>query len=116
MTQPLKDYVIPEKLVSRLADKPRIRPIIEKFIEQLSERCAAIDGVVAKQDFAELEKFAYWLKASAGSVGFAAFTEPAKDLEASSRDRNLDYIIFTVGVIKDLSSRIRMPESEQVKS
>ena len=105
--KPVKEYVMPDQLTSRLFEsKPRLRPIIGKFITQLSANCEVVEKAVAKKDFEEIEKFGYWLKASGGSVGFHAFTEPARDLETYAKERQLADIQHTVGVIKQLNSRI----------
>jgi HPt (histidine-containing phosphotransfer) domain-containing protein len=105
--KPVKEYLIPEKLESRFSKtKPKLRPVIGKFINQLSARCDVVEIAVANQDFREIENFGYWLKASGGSVGFSAFTEPARDLEVYAKEKQLDYIHHTVGVIRQLNNRI----------
>ncbi len=107
MVKPAKEYVIPEKLTSRIYEsKPRLRPIVGKFITQLSANCENVEHAVANEDFEEIEKFGYWLRASGGSVGFPAFTEPARDLENYAREKQLSDIRHTVSVIKQLNSRI----------
>jgi signal transduction histidine kinase/HPt (histidine-containing phosphotransfer) domain-containing protein/FixJ family two-component response regulator len=95
------------KLTSRIYEsKPRLRPIVGKFITQLSANCESVEQAVANEDFEEIEKFGYWLRASGGSVGFPAFTEPARDLENYAREKRLPDIRHTVSVIKQLNSRI----------
>ncbi|MDH3859029.1 MAG: Hpt domain-containing protein, partial [Gammaproteobacteria bacterium] len=107
MINPAKEYVIPDKLTSRIYEsKPRLRPIVGKFITQLSANCESVEQAVANEDFEEIEKFGYWLRASGGSVGFPAFTEPARDLENYAREKQLPDIRHTVSVIKQLNSRI----------
>ena len=112
MVKPAKEYVIPEKLTSHYFEsKPRLRPVIGKFINQLSANCEIVEAAVEKQDFDEIEKFGYWLKASGGSVGFSAFTEPARDLENYAKGKQLADIQHTIGVIKQLNSRIVTTEN-----
>lgn len=107
MVRSTKEYEIPEKLTSRYFEsKPRLRPVIGKFISQLSTNCENVETAVANEDFDEIAKFGYWLKASGGSVGFPAFTEPARDLESYARDRQLADVQHTLSVIKQLNSRI----------
>jgi HPt (histidine-containing phosphotransfer) domain-containing protein len=107
MPKPKKEYVVPEKLTSRIYEsKPRLRPIVGKFINQLSANCENIEQAVANKDFEKIERFGYWLKASGGSAGFNAFTEPARDLENYAREKKLSGIRYTVDVIKQLNSRI----------
>lgn len=60
--------------------KPAYREIIEEFIPRLHAQLAALEQAFEKQDFAELGQLAHWLKGAAGTVGFPAFTQPAKQL------------------------------------
>jgi CheY-like chemotaxis protein len=107
IVKPGKEYLIPEKLISPyLETKPRLRPAIGIFINQLATRCDDVDSAVAAEDFQEIEKFGYWLKAYGGSVGFDVFTEPARDLETYAKEKQLDSVQHTVSVIKQLNSRI----------
>ena len=111
--QLLKEYLIPQKVTSRLLDNsPRLRPVIEKFIKQLSERIDLVEDAVLKQNFEEIEKFASWLKGSAGSVGFDAFTEPAKDLLVHAKDKQLDKIKHVLHLINRLNERIIIADVE----
>ena len=113
LVKPVKDYDIPEKLTSSLLQSmPKLKPVIGKFINQLSDKCNVVDMAVAANDFQEIESFGYWLKASGGSVGFNAFTEPARDLENYAKEKEIDCIKHTVGVIKQLNSRIATADYE----
>jgi len=109
----LKGYSIPEKLISRLPDtNPRFRPVIEKFMSQLSAWLNEIDTAIENQDFERMSKFAYWLKGAAGSVGFDAFTEPAKDLQMHAEKSQLDFVKHVVSVVKQLNERIKLTQLE----
>lgn len=102
-----KDYALPDKVSCRLpTTSPRLRPIIDRFLAQLEDWLGRIDAEFERQDYEHIHKFAQWLKASGGSVGFDAFTEPARDLASHCRDEELDGIAHTISVIKSLSSRI----------
>ena len=111
MTKPAKDYDIPEQLTSIYVEhNPRLKPIIGKFVTQLSENTEIVEAAVAQEDFDKIEKFGYWLKASGGSLGFAAFVEPARDLQNYAREKQLSDIRSTMGVIKQLNSRLKTEE------
>lgn len=113
LIQSKKEYSIPEKLTSRFMDtKPRLRPVIGKFVSQLSVRCDGVEVAVLNSDYEEIERFGYWLKASGGSVGFSAFTEPARDLENHAKEKQMESIKHTVSVIRQLSSRITPTKNE----
>lgn len=102
-----KEYEIPETVISRFMEsKPKLRPVIGKFVTQLSAKCDVVDEAVAANDYEEIERFGSWLKASGGSVGFNAFTEPARDLVNHAKEKEIDSIKHAVGVIKQLNSRI----------
>ena len=107
MTKKSKDYEIPEQLTSCFVDaNPRLRPIIGKFVNQLSEKAEVAETAVADEDFDQVEKFGYWLKASGGSLGFTAFVEPARDLQNYAREKQLNDVQNTMSVIKQLNSRL----------
>ncbi len=102
-----KRYEIPEQLVSIFSEsKPRMRPAIGIFIDQLATKCDQVDSALENQDFKKIQAFGYWLKAYGGTVGFPAFTEPARDLETFARNRQLEPLQHTVEVIKQLNERI----------
>ena len=49
---------------------------------------------------------AHWLKGAGGTVGFAAFTEPAKRLESLAKDQQCDQIEATLAEVTELAARI----------
>ncbi len=107
-----KTYVIPEQLKSRLPDThPKFRPIIEKFITQLGDHSKQLKQSIEAEDFEEIEKIAYWIKAAAGSVGFDAFTEPAEDLEVAAKQRDLSVIKAATDAICKMQHRISLTET-----
>ena len=109
----IKDYVIPEKVICRLFDtNPRLMPIVAKFVRQLEDSLHDIDAAAEQSKFDEIRKFAYWLKASGGTMGYGEFTEPAADLEAGSKAKQMDVIKHTIGIIKEIQHRIEPLQSE----
>jgi PAS domain S-box-containing protein len=109
----IKDYVIPEKVICRLVDaNPRLMPIVEKFTRQLENSLNEIDTAVEQNNFDEIRKFAYWLKASGGTMGYGEFTEPAAHLEASAKAKQIDVIKHTIGIIKEIRNRMESLISE----
>ena len=64
------------------------------------------------RDFEELANLAHWLKGSAGTVGFNAFTEPAQALEAFSEDRDEDGIDLVILELRRLAAAIVVPGSK----
>ncbi len=112
MTNSKAGKPVPEKLTSCYAQSnPRLKPIIGKFVTQLSRNTEDVEAAVAQHDFKQIERFGYWLKASGGSLGFIEYVEPARDLEAYAREKQLNDIRDTVDVIKQLNSRL-VPDDE----
>ncbi len=109
----MKNYQIPEKVTCKLLDvKPRLRPVAKKFTRQLEDMLSNIDAAVAENSFDEIRKFAYWLKAAGGSVGYGEFTDPATDLEAGAKAKDMEVIKHTIGVIKEIQLRMESLETE----
>jgi signal transduction histidine kinase/CheY-like chemotaxis protein/HPt (histidine-containing phosphotransfer) domain-containing protein len=75
-------------VVSRLADHPKLRPVIRRFIEKLDQETEKLNHSLIEQDYAEVAELAHWLKGSAGTVGFDVFTEPARMLEQAAKNKD----------------------------
>ncbi len=68
-------------MVSRLAQHPKLRQVVRKFIDQFPAKLQAMEKAFAQDDLNELALLAHWLKGAGGSVGFDEFFEPARELE-----------------------------------
>ena len=67
-------------LVSSLPiSNPEFQKIIIRFYFQLRDKLKSM--VRARGDLTKMAAFAHWLKGAGGTVGFAEFTEPARQLE-----------------------------------
>jgi CheY-like chemotaxis protein/HPt (histidine-containing phosphotransfer) domain-containing protein len=109
----IKEYAIPEKVICRLVDtNSRLISIIDKFTRQLENSLHDIDTVVAQNDFDEIRKFAHWLKSSGGTMGYGEFTEPAADLEAGAKAKQIDTIKHTIGIIREIQHRMEPLKNE----
>ena len=103
----LKDYVIPEKVICRLFDSnSRLMPIVEKFTRQLEDSLHDIETAAGQNNFAEIRKFAQWLKATGGTMGYGEFTEPAAALEAGAKAEQMDVMKHTISIIKEIQCRM----------
>lgn len=97
-------------VVSSLADgNPRFHAIIQRFVVRLEEQLGEIERAWGSRDFDQLANLAHWLKGSAGTVGFDAFTEPAQTLEALSNDRNESGIDAAIRELRRLAQAIVVP-------
>jgi len=109
----MKDYTLPEKVTcSIIGISPRLMPLIEKFNRQLENSLNEIDTVVGQNNIDEIRNFAQWLKAYSGTMGYSEFTEPAANLEASAKAKEIDVIKHTIGIIKEIRNRMEPLESE----
>jgi len=97
---------------SKLASNPRYRPTVEKFVRRLEAKLETIDACVASRDSEELAGLAHWLKGSAGTVGFDAFSAPAKNLEALAKESKWSEIEGCLEELRDLFGRIELPGVE----
>jgi CheY-like chemotaxis protein len=102
-----------DPVVSSLpADNAGYRRIIEKFILRLEQQLLAMRSAWQDQDLEELSRLAHWLKGSGGSVGFHAFTEPARELEEMAKTGQVDRVAEVLATLENLHSRIGVGEAE----
>jgi PAS domain S-box-containing protein len=100
-------------VVSRLANHPKLRNVVRRFIEQYPSKQAAMDQALAQGDMGELMALAHWLKGAGGSVGFDAFFEPAFALEKAARDSNADLAMRAMARIHHIAGRMTLDVSEE---
>ena len=62
----------------------------------------------AAGDYEKLASLAHWLKGSAGTVGFGAFTLPAKALEEAAKLKNADDTVRLIAELDGLVARIEV--------
>jgi CheY-like chemotaxis protein len=98
-------------LVSRLADKPRLLPAIQKFTARLGEQLDAMEQAWQTRNFTELAALAHWLKGAAGTVGYDAFTEPSIALEQLVKAGAESEIGAALEQLRRLQHRIVVPEA-----
>ena len=104
-------------LVSRLSTQnPRIRAIIEKFVERLDEQLGAMTQAWNDRDFDALANLAHWLKGAGGTVGFDAFTEPAAHLEQLAKAKSEAQIEDAIIVLRQLADRIVVLADEDTET
>ena len=94
-------------IVSRLLVKDsRFRVIVEEFIDQLGEKMAEIENAWSTRDFEALRATAHYLKGAGGSVGFDAFTGPAKRLEMLAKERREEGAVDAIDELRNLALRV----------
>ncbi len=100
-------------VVSRLANHPKLRNVVRRFIEQYPAKQAAMDQALASGDMGELMAQAHWLKGAGGSVGFDAFFEPAFALEKAARDSNFELATRAMARIHHIANRMTLDAPEE---
>jgi PAS domain S-box-containing protein len=96
-------------VVSRLASNARFASVVASFAQRLPERLAELRAAHDRGDAQACAEIAHWLKGSAGSVGYDAFTEPAREAERAARDGRLDAVAVQLERIESLSTRVVAP-------
>jgi HPt (histidine-containing phosphotransfer) domain-containing protein len=97
-------------VTSRLASTPRFLPTVEKFVARLQENLAVMDSCLEHRDGEQLVGLAHWLKGSAGTVGFDAFFEPARNLETFAKESKWSEIEDSLQQLWALAERIELPD------
>jgi signal transduction histidine kinase/DNA-binding NarL/FixJ family response regulator len=97
-------------IVSRLAGNTRLQPAVDKFVARLDGQLTAVEQAWRTKDFAALADLAHWLKGAGGTVGFDAFTEPAKTLEQLAKTKQYEGVEDVVKVLRNISGRIAHPK------
>ncbi|MBC7701424.1 response regulator, partial [Aquabacterium sp.] len=70
-------------MVSRLSQHPKLRKVVTRFMDEFPGKLALMKQSLNQNDLAQLALHAHWLKGAGGSVGFDAYFEPARHLEAA---------------------------------
>ncbi len=70
---------------SRFAGNAKLVPIVRKFAGRLREQLGNAREAADAGNLAEVERLAHWLAGAAGTVGYDAFTEPAREMEAAAK-------------------------------
>jgi HPt (histidine-containing phosphotransfer) domain-containing protein len=96
---------------SRFAGNPKLVPIVRKFAARLDEQLQAVQAGLAAGDLAEVDRLAHWLAGAAGTVGYDAFTEPARELEAAARAGDASASEVVLQRLLRMASQLELPEA-----
>lgn len=86
-------------------DGPRFQRIAEKFGHRFREQLDALQQAMEGNDFSQVADIAHWLRGTAGSVGFAAFVEPAQDLEDCASRKDIEGAVRAALRIRELGNQ-----------
>ena len=93
-------------IASRLAADPRLGRVVAAFVARLATRFAELDSAANSADLQTVAELAHWLRGSAGSMGFEAFTEPANELERLAKNGNQEAVVRAVQVVLGMAARV----------
>jgi PAS domain S-box-containing protein len=94
---------------SRFEGNPQLSPIVRKFAARLHEQLDQARRAHARGNFEELARFAHWLAGSAGTMGYDAFTLPARDLEEIAKLGNTSAAAVALAGLVDMAGRLVIP-------
>lgn len=92
-------------------DDEEFMEIAMGFSEQLPRKFQRMQAAWESRDFAELVRFAHWLKGAGGTVGFPQFHDPARELEQAAKNQDEATIPLAISALMQLAGRIQIPQS-----
>jgi PAS domain S-box-containing protein len=92
-------------------DDAQFRAIVVGFVQRLHEQLKAMHDAWRGGDLDSLAKLAHWLKGAGGTMGFAAFTEPARTLEQHAKSKRIGDIEAALTELKELADSIEVPDT-----
>ncbi len=98
--------------ISRYAELPEFKPIIDLFIETLDDNMPKMEQAYAQEDWEQLASLSHWLKGSGGTVGFDQFTKPAAELEKFARAQQADQAGGVLDQVKRLKNAALPPDAD----
>jgi HPt (histidine-containing phosphotransfer) domain-containing protein len=95
---------------SRFASNAKLVPIVRKFAARLDEQLEQARVALAGGDLAEVERLAHWLAGAAGTVGYDAFTAPARELETAAKDNDAAAVELVLQRLFQMAGQLELPE------
>jgi signal transduction histidine kinase/DNA-binding response OmpR family regulator len=96
---------------SRFADNPKLAPIVRKFAARLHQQLQHTRAALTGGDLPEVARLAHWLAGAAGTVGYDAFTRPARELEAAAKAGDAGACEAVLQRIARLGEQIEIPDT-----
>jgi len=99
-------------VVSTYANQDRMWPILRKFAVRLESQVAAMEAAHRGGDMKELAALAHWLKGAGGTVGYHAFTVPARTLEDSAKAGDAAGSAAVLRELRHMAARLVVPAEQ----
>ena len=90
-------------------DDDELREVVANFIDRLDTRLTGMQEAVRQADFETVRSEAHWLKGSGGTVGFAALTNPALQLEQAAKCEDGETALAILEELQSIRARIVSP-------
>lgn len=95
---------------SRFAGNAKLAPIVRKFAARLREQLGHTQAAAQAGNLAEVERLAHWLAGAAGTVGYDAFTAPAREMENAARAGDAAQAEAVLQRLTEMAQRLELPE------
>lgn len=95
---------------SRFAGNRKLVPIVRKFAGRLQQQLEVARTAAKAGDLAEVERLAHWLAGAAGTVGYDAFTEPAREMEAAAKEGDHAVAEGVLQRLMRMADQLEVPE------
>ncbi|MFL6695009.1 MAG: response regulator, partial [Ramlibacter sp.] len=95
---------------SRFAANPKLVPIVRKFAARLAEQLGQARKAARAGDLVEVQRLAHWLAGAGGTVGYDAFTEPARELEVAARVADAPLAEELLQRLERMAHQLEIPE------
>ena len=86
---------------------PEFLEIVAGFVTKLDAQLDVMRQAVAVGDFNELGNLAHWLKGAGGTMGFAEFTTPGRQLETAAKESDAQTAELLISGLQTLHDRDR---------
>ncbi|NMM06746.1 Hpt domain-containing protein [Polaromonas sp.] len=96
---------------SRYAGNVRLSPIVRKFAGLLHEQLDLADTAQSSGDMEALARFGHWLAGVAGTVGYDAFTLPARELQALAKQGDALAAATALRQLARMASQLVVPDA-----
>ena len=93
-------------------DDEDYRMIVVDFIERLDARLLGMLSLAQNGHFEELQNEAHWLKGAGGTVGYAALTNPAKELMLAAEQGDIDGCQEALRDLLQIRQRLVIPQTD----
>jgi PAS domain S-box-containing protein len=97
---------------SRFAGQAKLVPIVRKFAARLHQQLENTRRAAGSGDLDEVERLAHWLAGAAGTVGYDAFTEPAREMEAAAKAGDAATVDGVLQRLGRMAEQLEVPEVE----